>query len=132
MPPTPLRSARNRVHIRSYEEAVKQTKAARNAAARVEKDIFENFGQKLEVQIVLLPSPDAITKGDGKVLLDSRIPLRSVYGLLYHEAGHTIFNDRLDWTRPRAGEFEADVFAGIASGRTGRSVEPFLRYLSEV
>ncbi|MBK7862700.1 MAG: hypothetical protein IPJ65_29645 [Archangiaceae bacterium] len=116
----------------TVEEVAANMKRADKIGTRVEKDLFEAFGLEVHTHRTFLDQPTAKTRGDGEILFEASVPPRALVGLLYHEAGHTMFNERLDPRTPRAVEFEADVFAGIAAERTQRSAEPFLNWMKKV
>jgi hypothetical protein len=71
---------------------------------------------------------NATAYSDGRIDLDSRVPLDALKPLLQHESGHVRFRHR--WSKdPRPGEFEADFFAGYASAFTQAPLDGFKQFL---
>jgi hypothetical protein len=93
------------------------------------RELEQDFGLKIQVEVSCLDAPNAMTAFN-LIVVDPRIPLELLPSVLFHEAGHLWSKA---WTgNERASEYEADVFTGVADALTGRESQPLLDWLAQV
>jgi hypothetical protein len=99
----------------------------------IAKDLAALFGLTPTMYEKYFPIPNA--EADvihNTIEIDPRFPVEVLYGVIYHEAGHLMFANRMKaGESERNAEFEADVFAGYMSAYTGHSPKAMTDWLKQ-